>query len=336
MSERRRKNIAKNIDSKIQTNFQPIKNEFKVTQFKRIKRNINGVILLDKPLGYSSNQALQKVKWLFQAAKAGHTGTLDPLATGLLPICLGEATKFAQYVTDADKTYVATLKLGATTTTGDAEGEVLSTAPVNVSPAQFAAACTKFIGEISQIPPMYSALKFEGKALYEYARNGVEIARQPRLVLIKNIEIIAFSNDSAQISVTCSKGTYIRTLAEDIGAALGCGAHLIGLRRTETAGYLLAQAVTIEQLEAMTAEIRDAQLLPVDSALENLPKVALNADAAYFLLQGQPVWQAGKTPAGELRLYDENNQFLGLGFLQDDGKIAPKRLIVKSAEKTKT
>ena len=307
-----------------------------MAQFKRPKRNISGVILLDKPLGYSSNQALQKVKWLFQAAKAGHTGTLDPLATGLLPICLGEATKFAQYVTDADKTYVATLKLGATTTTGDAEGAVLTTSEVNVSSAQFAVACTQFVGEISQIPPMYSALKFEGKALYEYARSGVEFERQPRLILIKNIEINAFSNDSAQITVTCSKGTYIRTLAEDIGAALGCGAHLIGLRRTETAGYLLAQAVTIEQLEAMPTEIRDAQLLPVDSALENLPKVALNTDCVHFIMQGQAVWQAGKTPSGDLRLYDEANNFLGLGFLQDDGKIAPKRLIVKSAEKTNT
>lgn len=305
-------------------------------QFKRIKRNINGVILLDKPLGYSSNQALQKVKWLYQAAKAGHTGTLDPLATGLLPICLGEATKFAQYVTDADKTYIATLKLGATTTTGDAEGEVLSTSQVNVSPAQLAVACQQFLGEISQVPPMYSALKFEGKPLYEYARSGVDIARQARSVSIKNIEINTFSGDTAQITVTCSKGTYIRTLAEDIGMALGCGAHLIGLRRSETAGYLLAQAVTIEQLEAMTTEARDAQLLPVDSAIESLPKVILNADSAYFLLQGQAVWQAGKIPNSELRLYDEKNEFIGLGFLQDDGKIAPKRLIVKNAEKTKT
>jgi len=305
-------------------------------QFKRIKRNISGVILLDKPLGYSSNQALQKVKWFYQAAKAGHTGTLDPLATGLLPICLGEATKFAQYVTDADKTYVATLKLGTTTTTGDAEGEVLTTALVNVSPAQFKSVCIKFVGEVSQIPPMYSALKFEGKALYTYAREGVDIARQARVVRIKNINVNEFSGEIAQITVTCSKGTYIRTLAEDIGAALGCGAHLIGLRRTETAGYQLLQAVTIEQLEAMTAEARDAQLLPVDSAIEALPKVILNADAAFFLLQGQAVWQAGKIPNSDLRLYDENNQFLGLGFLQDDGKIAPKRLIVKNAEKTKT
>jgi tRNA pseudouridine55 synthase len=296
-------------------------------QFKRIKKNVNGVLLLDKPLGFSSNQALQKVKWLYQAAKAGHTGTLDPLATGLLPVCLGEATKFAQYITDADKTYFATIKLGATTTTGDAEGEVLTTAPVNVTSSQFAAATQQFKGEISQMPPMYSALKHEGKALYEYAREGVDIERQPRLIAIKNISLNTFNVDVATITVTCSKGTYIRTLAEDIGAALGCGAHLIGLRRIETAGYLLPQAVTIEQLEALPMEARTALLLPVDSAIESLPVVTLSADAAFYIMQGQAVWQAGKISHGDLRLYDENNRFLGLGFLQNDGKIAPKRLI---------
>jgi tRNA pseudouridine55 synthase len=299
-------------------------------QFKRIKRNVNGVLLLDKPLGFSSNQALQKVKWLFSAAKAGHTGTLDPLATGLLPICLGEATKFAQYVTDADKTYVATIKLGITTATGDAEGTVLSTLPVNVTRAQFEAVAQEFLGEISQVPPMYSALKHEGKALYEYAREGVDIARQARSVQIKNITVNDFLGDVSHMTVTCSKGTYIRTLAEDIGAKLACGAHLIGLRRTETAGYLLLQAITIEQLEAMSIEARDAQLLPVDSAIENLPKITLNADAAFFIMQGQAVWVAGKIPKSDLRIYDENDGFLGLGFLQDDGKIAPKRLIVKN------
>ena len=296
-------------------------------QFKRIKKNVNGVLLLDKPLGFSSNQALQKVKWLYSAAKAGHTGTLDPLATGLLPICLGEATKFAQYVTDADKTYFATIKLGATTTTGDAEGEVLTTSAVNVSKQQFEQACAQFIGEISQMPPMYSALKFEGKALYEYARAGVDIARQSRIINISNIVVNGFKVDIAQITVTCSKGTYIRTLAEDIGAKLGCGAHLIGLRRTETAGYLLANTVTIEQLEAMQAEARQALLLPVDSAIESLPKVILNTDAAFYLMQGQAVWQAGKVPSGDLRLYDEQDNFLGLGHLQDDGKVMPRRLI---------
>ena len=296
-------------------------------QFKRIKKNVNGVLLLDKPLGISSNQALQKVKWLYSAAKAGHTGTLDPLATGLLPICLGEATKFAQYVTDADKTYFATIRLGQTTTTGDAEGEVLTTAPVNVSPSQFAAACQQFIGEISQVPPMYSALKHQGKALYEYAREGVDIERQARLITISAIEVNAFETNIAKITVVCSKGTYIRTLAEDIGAKLGCGAHLIGLRRTETAGYLLPNAMTIDQLEAMPVDARLAMLLPVDSAIESLPKVILNTDAAFYIMQGQAVWQAGKMPNIDLRLYDEKDHFLGLGYLQDDGKIAPKRLI---------
>ncbi len=300
-------------------------------QFKRTKRAINGVLLLDKPLGFSSNQALQKVKWLFSAAKAGHTGTLDPLATGLLPICLGEATKFAQYVTDADKTYFATIKWGATTTTGDAEGEVLTTAPVNVNRAEFESACKRFLGEISQMPPMYSALKHEGKALYEYAREGVNIERKTRLITIQSIEVNLFNDgDIAEITVSCSKGTYIRTLAEDIGAALGCGAHLIGLRRIETAGYLLSQAMTIEQLEALSQENRDALLLPVDSAIEILEKVVLNADAAHFIMQGQAVWLSGNTHLSvgdDLRLYDEHGQFLGLGFLQDDGKIAPKRLI---------
>ena len=296
-------------------------------QFKRIKKNVNGVLLLDKPLGFSSNQALQKVKWLYFAAKAGHTGTLDPLATGLLPICLGEATKFAQFVTDADKTYFATIRLGQTTTTGDAEGEVLTTAPVNVSPARFAAACQQFIGEISQIPPMYSALKHQGKALYEYARDGVNIERQARLITISAIEVNAFETNIAKITVVCSKGTYIRTLAEDIGANLGCGAHLIGLRRTETAGYLLPNAMTIEQLEAMPVDARLAMLLPVDSAIKSLPKVILNTNAAFYIMQGQVVWQAGKMPNSDLRLYDEKDHFLGLGYLQDDGKIAPKRLI---------
>ena len=244
---------------------------------------------------------------------------------------MGEATKFAQYVTDADKTYIATIKLGATTTTGDAEGDLLTTAPVNVKPEQFQQACQQFIGDISQIPPMYSALKFEGRALYTYAREGVDIARQSRQIHISNIVVESFKENAAQISVTCSKGTYIRTLAEDIGAALNCGAHLIGLLRTETAGYLLSNSITIEQLEVMSIEARDALLLPVDSAIESLPKVILNADAAYYLMQGQPVWQAGKITQGELRLYDENQQFLGLGFLQDDGKIAPKRLIQKQA-----
>ena len=296
-------------------------------QFKRQKKSINGILLLDKPIGFSSNQALQKIKWLLQAAKAGHTGTLDPLATGLLPLCFGEATKFAHFLTDADKTYVATIKLGATTTTGDAEGEVLTTSPVNVSRVEIEQVCRQFTGEISQTPPMYSALKFEGKALYEYARAGVEIERKARRVTIQNIEVHSFAGDVAVISVTCSKGTYIRTLAEDIGKQLGCGAHLIGLRRTATADYKIAQAVTLEQFEAMSEEERLAALAPPDSAVHYLPAVTLDSDAAFYLLQGQAVWRSGAIPSGLLRLYNEQQVFLGLGELQDDGKIAPKRLM---------
>lgn len=296
-------------------------------QFKRQKKNINGILLLDKPIGFSSNQALQKIKWLLKAAKAGHTGTLDPLATGLLPLCFGEATKFAHFLTDADKTYIATIKLGATTTTGDAEGEVLTTSPVNVSRSDFEQACQQFTGEISQTPPMYSALKFEGKALYEYARAGVEIERKARRVTIQNIEVNSFAGDVAVISVTCSKGTYIRTLAEDIGKQLGCGAHLIGLRRTATADYQIAQAVTLEQFEAMSEEERLAALAPPDSAVHYLPAITLDDEAAFYLLQGQAVWRSGAIPRGLLRLYNEQQVFLGLGELQDDGKIAPKRLM---------
>ncbi len=302
-----------------------------MAQFKRVKRNINGVLLLDKPLGFSSNQALQKVKWLFQAAKAGHTGTLDPLATGLLPICLGEATKFAQYVTDADKTYIATVKFGETTTTGDAEGEILAKHSVDFDLKKLSLVCDAFVGEISQVPPMYSALKFEGKALYEYAREGVDIERKARLVNITSIQIDSFENEVAVLTVSCSKGTYIRTLAEDIGHKLGCGAHLIGLRRTETAGYMIEDAITLEALELLVketpVEALAELLLPMDSAIAYLPRVLLNADASHYLMQGQAVWQSGVIPEGELRLYDDKNQFLGLGVLQEDGKIAPKRLM---------
>ncbi|OYY49909.1 MAG: tRNA pseudouridine(55) synthase TruB [Methylophilaceae bacterium 17-44-8] len=299
----------------------------KKTQVKRVKRLVDGVLLLDKPFGFSSNQALQKVKWLFQAAKAGHTGTLDPLATGVLPICLGEATKFAQYLTDADKTYVASVQFGTTTTTGDAEGDVLSTHPVTFTRPQLEQAIKQFEGEISQVPPMYSALKHEGKALYAYAREGVEIERKARIVYIRAITLDSYAGGVAELSVTCSKGTYIRTLAEDIAHALGCGAHLIGLRRTATASYDISQTVCLETLESMTQEERVQLLLPVDSAIESLPKVVLNADAAYYLQQGQPVWQSGKIPDSDLRLYDEQHHFLGLGSLQSDGKIAPKRLL---------
>ena len=296
-------------------------------QFKRTKRNVSGVLLLDKPIGYSSNQALQKAKWLYQAAKAGHTGTLDPLATGLLPLCFGEATKFAHYLTDADKTYYATLKLGVTTNTGDTEGEVLTTQTVNVSQMRFEQVCQQFLGEISQVPPMFSALKHEGKALYEYARAGIEIERKARLITIHQIVVEDFRQDVAIITVTCTKGTYIRTLAEDIGKELGCGAHLIGLRRTLTANYEITQTITLEQLEAMSQVQREAILMPVDSAVQHLPAITFDKESLIYLQQGQCVWKAGMVPKGLLRLYSEGQVFIGLGELESNGKIAPNRVI---------
>lgn len=296
-------------------------------QTKRIKRAVHGVLLLDKPFGYSSNQALQKVKWLYQAQKAGHTGTLDPLATGVLPICFGEATKFAQTLTDEHKTYVATVKFGITTSTGDKEGAVLSETACHITRDAIMQVLPDFQGEITQIPPMYSALKVDGKPLYEYARAGVELTRAPRQVHIYHIETGPCQDNVAEIQVTCSKGTYIRTLAEDIGHALHVGAHLIGLRRTATATYQIADTVTLEDLEAMTMQERDALLLPVDTAIHRLPTVQLHAEAAYYFKQGNPVWVAGLIPAGELRVYNEQGGFLGVGLQQNDGRIAPRRVV---------
>lgn len=251
------------------------------------RRHLHGVILLDKPLGLSSNDALQKVKWLLRAEKAGHTGTLDPLATGLLPLCFGAATKFSQVSLDADKRYTATVQLGQTTATGDAEGEVLRTRDVTPEmrvPERLRAACDAFTGEIEQVPPMHSALKHQGRALYEYAREGVEIERAPRRVTIHGIDILRVQGDVLEIDVRCSKGTYIRTLAQDIGEQLGCGAHLIGLRRTGSGGVSLQGTVTLEALQAMTEAERDAHLLAADVLLSDWPEVLLSeADAARFL-----------------------------------------------------
>lgn len=301
-----------------------------MTQTKRIKRDIHGVLLLDKPLGYSSNQALQKVKWLFQAAKAGHTGTLDPLATGVLPICFGEATKFAQRLTDADKTYIAHLKLGVTTDTGDAEGTVVSQTDVQVSEQAFHNVCQRFMGEITQIPPMYSALKVDGKPLYDYAREGVEIERTPRQVTIFSLNVHEFSGGTAVIEVRCSKGTYIRTLAEDIGQALGCGAHLTALRRTETAGFHINECITLEALERTLAEdfTAGATLLQaMDRPLTALPKVVLSEVLAKRLVLGQRIKCEQALPMGEVRAYDAHDQFLGLAEHAGYQVLAPKRII---------
>jgi len=299
-------------------------------QTKRIKRAIDGILLLDKPLGLSSNQALQLAKRLFQAAKAGHTGSLDPLATGLLPICLGEATKFSHFLLDADKSYHALIRLGSTTTTGDAEGEIITTTEVDVTPATLQAVLQRLTGDIEQIPPMYSALKHQGKALYEYARAGQNIERPARRVSIYEIQLNSYAQGLVDITVNCSKGTYIRTLAEDVGRLLGCGAHLAGLRRLTTAHFSLDNALTLEQLDAMPMETRDQALLPADAALAKFPKVELDADSAHYLLQGQAVWKAGVVDGGPLRLY-AGNVFLGMGERSVDGKIAPRRLVAAKA-----
>jgi len=250
------------------------------------RRNVHGVLLLDKPLGLSSNDALQKVKRLFRAEKAGHTGTLDPLATGLLPLCFGAATKFSQVSLDADKAYRATLKLGVTTTTADAEGEVLEERPVELVRDRIDAACARFTGEIDQVPPMHSALKHDGKALYDYARAGIEIERAARRITIHRIDIVEWQADRLVIDVRCTKGTYVRTLAEDIGKALGCGAHLAALRRTASGGLDLADAHTLEQLQALGEAERDRLLLPADALLADWPEIRLNGDDAGRFLTG--------------------------------------------------
>jgi len=253
---------------------------------KIVRRAVHGVLLLDKPLGLSSNQALQQAKRLYRAEKAGHTGTLDPLASGLLPLCFGAATKFAQVSLDADKAYRATLVLGQRTSTGDGEGALVEERPVNVDRAAIEAACARFTGSLSQLPPMHSALKHEGRALYEYAREGVEIEREPRRVQIHGIDIVEWRDAVLLIDVRCSKGTYIRTLAEDIGAALGCGAHLGALRRTASGPLTLERAVTLEQISALDDAGRDALLLPPDLMLARLPAVALADDEAGRFLTG--------------------------------------------------
>lgn len=250
------------------------------------RRALHGVLLLDKPLGLSSNDAMQKVKRLLRAEKAGHTGTLDPLATGLLPICLGAATKFSQLNLEADKAYVATLKLGEKTTSGDREGEVIATRPVAFNDEELQAALQSLRGEIDQVPPMHSALKVDGKALYELARQGKEVERAPRRITIHALELLSRDGDSMQIAVRCSKGTYIRTLAEDLGERLGCGAHLSALRRTASGPLTLDAAVTLAQLEAMSDGERLARLLPPDLLLSDCPAIRLPADEAGKLLAG--------------------------------------------------
>jgi tRNA pseudouridine55 synthase len=293
------------------------------------RRQVDGVLLLDKPLGMSSNTALQAARRLFNAAKAGHTGTLDPLATGLLPLCFGEATKFAGELLDADKAYRATMRLGIATDTADAEGAMISQCEVNVSEAELVAVLQRFRGEIEQLPPMYSALKRDGKPLYEYARQGIEVERAPRRVTIFKLELLSFDGRDAVVDVDCSKGTYIRTLAADIGAALGCGAHLQALRRTRVADLTVEQALTLDAIEALPQSNRDALLAPLDTLVTNLPQVQLSAGDSARMRHGQAIPWAGR--AGErLRMFSSERDFLGVGMVTAQGMLQAQRLVAES------
>jgi tRNA pseudouridine55 synthase len=294
---------------------------------RRIRRRVDGVLLLDKPSGLSSNAALQRARRAFDAEKAGHTGTLDPLASGLLPLCFGEATKFAQFLLDATKRYTATVRFGVTTTTGDAEGDVLETRPVTLAHSDVEAVLPDFTGRLSQVPPAYSALKFEGRSHYEYARAGIDVPRPPRDIEILEISLLEWNAPDAVLDVTCTKGTYIRVLGEDIGRALGCGAHLAGLRRTATGGFGIADAVTLERLEAMSASEREAVLLPAATMLRDLPSLALATPEAARFRQGAAVPAPGSAD-GACAVFDGG---VLLGVADVVAAVAQPRRVVAAA-----
>ena len=308
-------------------------------QIKRNRVPVHGVLLLDKPAGISSTQALAKAKWLLNAEKAGHTGTLDPFATGLLPLCFGEATKYASDLLDADKSYEAKVHLGVMTSTGDIEGEVLGTREVNVSQDQIETVLSRFMGPISQIPPMYSALKRDGKPLYVYAREGITLERAAREVLIHQIELLEFDGILLRLRVRCSKGTYVRVLGEDIGKALGCGAHLTELRRTSIAHLSVADAVKLSALEDYT-EPRSSLLRPVDSLTSMLPAVQLNADLIRRFIHGQRLalgkelgehGLSAKFPEGRVRVLGQAGNFAGTAVVNHDQVLIPERVVAITA-----
>lgn len=295
-------------------------------------RDIDGVFLLDKPQGMSSNDIMQKVKRVFQANKAGHTGALDPLATGMLPICLGEATKFSQFLLDADKRYVVTAKLGERTDTSDAEGQVVETRPVNVETSQILTALEQFRGDILQVPTMFSALKHNGKPLYEYARAGITVEREARPITIFEINFIEYQAPSLTLEVHCSKGTYIRTLVDDLGEVLGCGAHVTVLRRTAVADYPAEKMMTWDALQALAEQgDLDQHLLPIDTAVSKLPALKLNAEQSKGIGFGQRVKFANEAKLrGQVRLFSDKNIFLGVALIDDNNVIRPQRLITQS------
>ncbi len=297
-----------------------------------MKQPINGILLLDKPKGLSSNVALQRAKRLFQAKKAGHTGSLDPLATGMLPVCFGEATKFSQYLLDADKAYEVEARLGATSNTGDAEGEITPYVDhVDVSLDALTTAIKALTGPIQQVPPMYSALKHKGRPLYDYAREGVTLERLARAVHIYALECIELKGDVVRLSVRCSKGTYIRSLVESIGEALGVGAYVTALHRTYTAGFETEPMWSLDALNAEEPETRLTHLLPIDTAVMSLPRLDITPEATWVLRRGQVVTDIDTTHAkpGLIRLYEPSGDFIGLGEVMEDGQLKVKRLVAE-------
>lgn len=298
-------------------------------------RNVNGILLLDKPLGISSNDALQQVKRLFKAQKAGHTGSLDPLATGMLPLCFGDATRVSAYLLESDKTYQVRVKLGVTTTTADAEGEIIETLPTEgITEQKILDVLPEFTGVIQQLPPMYSALKHNGQRLYKLAREGIEVERKPRELTIHSLTLNGLDLPEFEMEVRCSKGTYVRTLAEDIGKALGCGAHVSGLHRTEVGPYSSGM-LTLPQLQQVAEDegthALDAYLLPVDTGLGHWPAVNLSADSSFYIKQGQPIQVAKAPTSGWVRIYGVGDEFIGVGEIDDDGRVAPRRILAKSS-----
>lgn len=295
-------------------------------------RVVDGMVVIDKPAGMSSNEAVQKAKRLFGARKVGHTGSLDPLATGVLPLCFGEATKFSQYLLASDKRYRARIKLGIATDSGDADGKIVSQRPTDgIGPTQVEKALDCFRGEIRQAPPMFSAVKHKGQPLYKLARQGIEIEREARAVTIYSNELLAFADDEFEMETHCSKGTYVRVIAEEMGEMLGCGAHVIALRRSQAGPYEESDMVTFELLEkAREQGSLDPFLQPVWSAVRDWPEVLMNRDVAYYLRHGQPVIVPHSPTSGWVRLLEEteaNCRFLGVGEVLDDGRIAPRRLL---------
>lgn len=299
---------------------------------KKVKgRNVRGVLLLDKPPGLTSNDTLQKVKSLYRAGKAGHTGSLDKSASGLLPLCFGEATKFSGFLLNADKQYCTVFQLGIQTSTGDAEGEVLFRGETGaVTRKRVEQALSRFHGAIMQVPPMFSALKHKGQRLYKLAHQGLVVEREPREITVYGIDLLDYRDDELELEIRCSKGTYIRTLAEDIGKELGCGAHVKALRRTGVGPYSDENLLTLPELESLAETglpALDAQLLGTDSVLQDAPGIHLVDTVAYYLCQGQPVLVPGAPTRGILRVYAEDGRFLGVGEVLADGRVAPKRLV---------